>query len=89
MSVSDPATIQGSVKLITLLLKEAEKQGLIDRLKLIFKAKPRILLLGCTGAGKSNFLKSLTVESPEAIPREARTQFTTARNIVLKSKHPY
>ncbi len=77
------------MKLAALLLEEAEKQGFIDRLKIIFKRKPRVLLLGATGVGKSNFLQSLSVERPEPIPRASRTQYAEPHVLTVKGSHPY
>lgn len=77
------------MKLAALLLEEAEKQGFIDRLKIVFKKKPRVLLLGATGTGKSNFLQSLSVERPDPIPRASRTVFPEPHVLTIKGSHPY
>ncbi len=82
------STTAGGVKLASLLLEEAEKQGLIDKLKTYFKRKPRILLLGSTGVGKSQFLRSLVQAHPEPIARGDRTIFTSSQ-VLLVRKSPF
>jgi len=73
---------------VVTLLKEAEKQGLVKRLLAVLKKKPRILLLGCTGTGKTNLLESLVKSDASAIRREDRTLYNEARNLIVKGK-PY
>ena len=84
----EPAATKESISLVVSLLKEAEKQGLIDRLRTVFKKKPRILLLGCTGTGKSNLRESLVKPNPPAINAGDRTMYTEAKNIIVQGK-PY
>lgn len=47
--------------------KDAEQLGVWERVHLAFKKKQRILVLGSTGVGKSNFIQSLKESMPEAI----------------------
>ena len=84
----DPATSKGSIEIIATLLREAEKLGLFERLLTVFKTKPRILLLGCTGTGKTNLLASLSNPHPVAIRHDDRTIYTEAKNLILDG-HPY
>jgi energy-coupling factor transporter ATP-binding protein EcfA2 len=83
------SVVVGGIKLANLLLEQAEKQGLIDRLTIAFKKKPRVLLLGATGTGKSNFLESLSVERPEPIARANRTVFPEAHLLTVEGTRPY
>jgi ethanolamine utilization protein EutP (predicted NTPase) len=71
---------------VVTLLKEAQKQGLLKRLLAALKKKPRILLLGCTGTGKTNLLNSLIRSDTTAIRREDRTLYTEAKNLLVKDK---
>ena len=82
----DPVTSKGTIEIIATLLKEAEKQGVLDRLLTVFRTKPRILLLGCTGTGKTNLLESLSNPHPAAIRREDRTLYTEAKNLIVNNK---
>jgi energy-coupling factor transporter ATP-binding protein EcfA2 len=77
---------KATVEIIATLLKEAEKQGIFDRLRTAFRSKPRILLLGSTGTGKTNLLESLSNPHPAAIHREDRTLYTEAKNLIVNSK---
>ena len=52
------------IKPIVEVIALANKQGWLDKLKMAFRKKHRILVLGSTGAGKTNFLKSLTETMP-------------------------
>ncbi len=76
-----------AVEIVVTLLKEADKQGLLDRVRNALKKKPRILLLGCSGVGKTNMLQSLSNPYPAAIRREDRTMYTEARKLVVKGKY--
>ena len=75
-------TTKGSIEIIATLLKETEKQGLFERLLTVFKTKPRILLLGCTGAGKTNLLAFPSNPYPAAIHHDDRTLYTEAKNLI-------
>jgi energy-coupling factor transporter ATP-binding protein EcfA2 len=83
------STLATGVRLVTLLLEEAKKQGTFEKLKTVFKKKPIVLLLGATGAGKSNLLQSLYLERPEAIARSNRTVYPEPKLLTIKGKHPY
>lgn len=82
----DGVSAQTAAKFAVALFKEAKDQGLLNRLLTRLKRKPRILLLGCTGTGKTNFLSSLTATAAPAIRREDRTQWTEAKNLLLDDK---
>lgn len=69
-------------------IKIAEKQGFLDQLLNIFRKKHRIIVLGSTGVGKSNLIKSLTEETPKAIETLNRTQFAKDHKIKI-SKNPF
>jgi len=83
--VSDALTIgAGAVKVIEL----AAQQGWIDRLRYAFSKKQRVLVLGSTGTGKTNFLQSLTESVPEAIDQMNRTQVAEQHRIKV-DKTPF
>lgn len=84
-SMVEVATSFG-IKVAVAALKEAKDQGAFRRLIDFFKKKPRIIILGCTGTGKTNFLESLTKPVVSAIPREDRTLYTEAKNLLVKDK---
>jgi len=68
---------EAAIKIVEL----AEKQGWLDRLRTAWKKKHRILVLGASGAGKTNLLDSLTSAVPKAIDALNRTEFAERRSI--------
>jgi hypothetical protein len=85
----DPGSIKTGIELASLLLKEAEKQGLAAKLKALFRRKPRVLVLGCTGTGKTNFLNALVQPQPGAIRKEDRTRYTEAKDLLVQAGSAY
>lgn len=73
-----------AIKLIHL----AHKQGWLDKLVTAFRKKHRIIVLGTTGVGKTNFLESLTEIVPKAIDVMNRTEFSKKNHIKIL-KHPF
>lgn len=65
------------------LFEPAKRQGWLDRLVSSFKKRHRILVLGCTGVGKSQFVESLTEAMPAAIDRLNRTEFAQKHSIKI------
>jgi energy-coupling factor transporter ATP-binding protein EcfA2 len=65
------------------LFQLAQKQGWLDRLSAAFKKNHRVLVLGCSGAGKTAFLESLTGAVPAAISRLNRTEFAQDHRIKI------
>lgn len=70
------------------LFELAKRQGWLDRLASSFKKRHRILVLGCTGTGKSQFVESLTESLPAAIDRLNRTEFAQKHSIKI-AKTPF
>lgn len=66
----------------------AYEQGWVQRLVDMFKRTHRVLLLGATGTGKSQLLKSLTTLMPEAISYMNRTQFAELHRLRI-GKTPF
>jgi putative ribosome biogenesis GTPase RsgA len=60
------------------LAEEAAKRKWFQRAFALMKAKPRILVLGQSGTGKSNFVESLRRDLPKAIDRMSRTEYAGA-----------
>jgi hypothetical protein len=86
----DPlSSAAAGVELAGALFELAEKQGLIEKLLLAFKKKPRVLILGPTGSGKTNFLDSLTAERSQPIPRAIRTQYPSRKVLTLLKKRAF
>jgi energy-coupling factor transporter ATP-binding protein EcfA2 len=75
-------------KLAIKLIELAVKQGWIDRLVDALKKKHRIIVLGSTGAGKTNFIDSLTALVPKTIGQMERTEFAK-HNAIKISKSPF
>jgi energy-coupling factor transporter ATP-binding protein EcfA2 len=82
-SMADKPTVPG---VVFDLFEEAHKRGYLDNLLNIFRKKHRILVLGHSGAGKSQFLKSLESALPETISALNRTQFVENKKILLNKK---
>ena len=60
---------------ISKLVDLAVEQKWLDKLISALRKQHKVLVLGSTGVGKTNFIKSLTEELPEAIHHLTRTQF--------------
>jgi energy-coupling factor transporter ATP-binding protein EcfA2 len=65
------------------IVQLADKQGWLDKLKGIFKTKHKVLILGSTGTGKSNFVDSLQALMPRAIDRLQRTAYASSERVRL------
>lgn len=77
------------VKAVGEVAKLAKEQGWLDSLWTSLRKKPKVLLLGCTGTGKTSFMNSLESEVvPQAIDLMNRTQ-TVSRNRRKLSKQPF
>jgi energy-coupling factor transporter ATP-binding protein EcfA2 len=70
------------------LFELAAKEGWLDRLKATFRKKHRVLVLGCSGVGKTELLESLTTVTPEVISHLNRTQFAERHRIRI-AKEPF
>ena len=70
------------------LIKLARKQGWLDNLFSALRKKHRVLVLGTTGAGKTNLLASLTEAVPQAIDEINRTEFVKERALKI-AKQPF
>jgi hypothetical protein len=57
------------------LIKVAESKGLLNNLKDLFRKKHRILLMGSSGTGKTQFIKCACDIFADAIDKIARTEF--------------
>jgi ABC-type cobalamin/Fe3+-siderophores transport system ATPase subunit len=76
------------IKPIIELFILAEKQGWLDKIQVAFKHKHKVLVLGSTGVGKTNFIKSLSEALPMAIELIDRTEFAQHHKLVL-DKEPF
>lgn len=61
-------------KVIESIVKVAEEQGWIDKLIDYFSKKHKIIILGCSGAGKTELIKSIESLNPEIIHYASRTR---------------
>jgi energy-coupling factor transporter ATP-binding protein EcfA2 len=68
------------------VIELAVKQGWLDKFLNVFRKQHKILVLGCTGVGKTNFLQSLTELTPKAIDYMNRTEI--ARKYSIRIKKP-
>ncbi len=75
-------------KIAIKIFELAVKQGWLDKLLTAFRKKHTILILGSTGAGKTNFLQSLTELTPKAIEHMNRTEIAQKHSIKIK-KQPF
>ena len=72
----DVAAAKAAVAIVQL----ANQQGWLDKLRDLFQTKHKIILLGSTGTGKSNFRDSLQSLMPKAIDRLQRTRWADIDN---------
>ncbi len=68
------------------IIKVAERKGLLKKLKDAFRKKHRILLLGSSGTGKTQFLDSFGNIFAEALDHVARTEFPVKRRIDIEGR---
>jgi energy-coupling factor transporter ATP-binding protein EcfA2 len=64
-------------------VKLAHKEGWLDRLIASLKKKHNILVLGSTGVGKTNLLRSLSQYMPDAIDALSRTEYVTKERLAI------
>jgi energy-coupling factor transporter ATP-binding protein EcfA2 len=66
-------------------IEYATKQGWLDKVVDAFRKKHKVLVLGSSGTGKTNLLRSLKKTLPEAIDMMNRTEFVTKQKLrILK-----
>ncbi len=70
------------------VFEKAHKEGWLEKLVNVFRHKHRVLVLGSTGAGKTNFLKSLVELVPTAIEQMNRTEFAKEHSFSIL-KQPF
>jgi energy-coupling factor transporter ATP-binding protein EcfA2 len=70
------------------LINKAHKQGWLDRLITALRKKHRVVVLGSTGVGKTNFLTSLTEAIPVAVDIMNRTEIAKKHRVKIQ-KYPF
>lgn len=75
-------------KVVEGIFKVAKDQGWIDKLLDYFTKKHNVLLLGCSGAGKTELIKSLESLNPEIIHYTSRTRDKTISDMKI-NKIPF
>jgi hypothetical protein len=65
----------------------AKEEGWLDRIKALFGKRHSIVVMGSTGVGKSQLIKSLSVEIGEAIKSFERTQFVERHKLNVGGTH--
>lgn len=75
-----------TAKAIEQIVEIAIKQGWVDRILAAISKQRRIVLLGSSGVGKTNFLNSLRQFPPQAISYLNRTQYATTAPLKLKRR---
>lgn len=70
------------------LVQTAKEEGWVDRITNTFRKKHYVLILGTTGTGKTNLVKSLTNFVPGAIDHMNRTEALKKNRIVI-GKSPF
>lgn len=73
---------------IEAIVKIAKEQGWLEKLVDYFSKKHKILMLGCSGAGKTELIKSLESLHPEIIHYASRTREKTMSKIKI-NKIPF
>ena len=81
----DPATATtvGGAKIAVDIYKLAKELGWMDKLKSFWKKKRKIIVLGSTGAGKTQFIESMQTLIPQLILNTDRTAFNTSTMLSL------
>ena len=75
-------------KVAEALFKVAKEQGWLEKLLEFFTKKHNVLMLGCSGAGKTELIKSLESLNPEVIHYSARTRDKTISGLKI-NKIPF
>jgi len=75
-------------KTIEMIVKVAKEQGWLEKLLDYFSKKHNILVLGCSGAGKTELIKSLESINPEIIHYTSRTRDKTISGMKI-NKVPF
>lgn len=70
------------------IAQQAHKQGWLDKLATVWRKKHKILVLGSSGVGKTNFIESLTQMLPSAIDAMNRTEFCQKHSVKI-AKTPF
>lgn len=73
---------------IELIVKAAKEQGWFEKLMDYFSKKHNILVLGCSGAGKTELIKSIGSINPEIIHFTSRTRDKTISEMKI-NKVPF
>jgi hypothetical protein len=68
------------------LIELAKKEGWFGRIIHAFRKKHNILVLGTTGTGKTNLIRSLTEFMPEAIHLMNRTEVMQKHRVVINNQ---
>ncbi|MDT0212565.1 GTPase domain-containing protein [Rothia sp. ARF10] len=88
--MTEPIWIPLAIETAGAVWKTTEALRLHERLADFFKHKPYLLVLGSTGVGKTNFLRSLDASAGlvEAIASSARTEASSTQ-VVRVEKQPF
>jgi len=68
------------------LIKIAERNGSLDRFRDMFRKKHRVLILGSTGTGKTQFVTSCAQIFADALDHVARTEFPNTNRTEIGGK---
>jgi hypothetical protein len=79
-------SMEAGAKAATEVIEFAKKHHLVSRLANLFKKKHCILVLGCTGTGKTKLIQSLTQEDVKTINRMLRTTSSKKHRLGIRRK---
>jgi hypothetical protein len=68
------------------VVRWAVRRGIVKKTVDRFRPKHHVLVVGTSGAGKTNFLTSLTEQSTRAVGRDDRTRFSVAKTLVMPGR---
>lgn len=68
------------------VLRWADREGWLDRVKTQFRTKHHVLVVGTSGAGKTAFLNSLADPLSRSIARDDRTKFSRSRRLSMPNQ---
>lgn len=78
--------VGAALDITNLAVKTWKAQGWRERFLSLFKRRSVVMVLGCTGVGKTNLIRSLTALMPSVIERLDRTAFVSSSDMLIRDE---